>query len=173
MEHMDTAWRSRLYHLGTGVSISDIGFINYPEEVSIEHGAHIDDGYWFNVVTPGLGTSPKIIIRENVRCGPDVILSAINRIEVGNHVVLGSQVYISDTDHQFREIGIPIGLQGVTSRHNRVFIGDYTWIGANSVIVGQVTIGRNSRIAPNTVVTKDIPDNCFATGVPASITSIQ
>lgn len=158
MSPIDSALKKRFYRFGADVHMSDSGYLNYPEEISIGNEAMIGDGYWFNVITPGLGTPPKIMIGECVQCGSDVILSAINRIELGKNVEMGSNVYISDTDHQFREIGIPIGLQGVTSSDNYVFIGENTIIGSHSVIVGQVTIGRDCIIAPHTVVTKDIPD---------------
>lgn len=42
-------------------------------------------------------------------------------------------------------------------------------IGAGAVILGNITIGNNVSIGANAVVTKDIPDNCVAVGVPAKI----
>lgn len=43
------------------------------------------------------------------------------------------------------------------------------WIGGNVTILPGVTIGNNVVIAAGAVVTKDIPDNCVAGGVPAKI----
>lgn len=48
-------------------------------------------------------------------------------------------------------------------------IGDNCFIGAGAVIIGDVTIGNNVKIGSNCVVTKDIPDDCTAVGVPAKI----
>ena len=42
-------------------------------------------------------------------------------------------------------------------------------IGARSIVCQNVTIGTNSIIGANSVVTKDIPDNCVAAGVPAKV----
>ncbi len=48
-------------------------------------------------------------------------------------------------------------------------IGDNVWIGAYAVIVGNITIGNNVLIAPNSFVTESIPDNAVVSGNPAKI----
>ena len=48
-------------------------------------------------------------------------------------------------------------------------IGDYTQIGANATILPGIIIGNNVVVGAGAVVTKDIPDNCVAYGVPAKI----
>lgn len=46
-------------------------------------------------------------------------------------------------------------------------VGNNVWIGGNVVVLGGVTIGNNVVIGAGSVVTKDIPDNTLACGVPA------
>jgi serine O-acetyltransferase len=48
-------------------------------------------------------------------------------------------------------------------------IGDNVYISRGVTILGPVTIGDNVTIAANSVVIKDIPDNCVVSGVPAKI----
>lgn len=48
-------------------------------------------------------------------------------------------------------------------------IGDCVYLCAGSMIIGDVTIGNNVTIAPNSVVTTDVPDNCLVGGTPAKI----
>lgn len=48
-------------------------------------------------------------------------------------------------------------------------IGDEVWIGANAVIVGNITIGNNVLIAPNAYVNTDVPSNSVVIGNPAKI----
>lgn len=48
-------------------------------------------------------------------------------------------------------------------------IGNSVLIGANAVIIGNVRIGDNSIIGAGSVVTKDIPANSVAFGVPAKV----
>lgn len=50
-----------------------------------------------------------------------------------------------------------------------VIIGSDVWIGCNCMILPDVTNGNNVIIAAGAVVTKDIPDNCVAAGVPAKV----
>ena len=50
-----------------------------------------------------------------------------------------------------------------------VWIGENAWIGANVVIVPGVHIGKNSIIGAGSVVTKDIPDDVLAAGVPCRV----
>ena len=48
-------------------------------------------------------------------------------------------------------------------------IGDNVWMGAHSVVVGNVTIGSNVLIAPNAFVNFDVPDNSMVIGNPGKI----
>jgi sugar O-acyltransferase (sialic acid O-acetyltransferase NeuD family) len=48
-------------------------------------------------------------------------------------------------------------------------IGDYSVLGTNATILPKVTIGKNVIVGAGTVVTKDLPDNCVAVGIPAKI----
>jgi maltose O-acetyltransferase len=50
-----------------------------------------------------------------------------------------------------------------------ISIGDGTWIGAKSIILGGVTIGEGCIVAAGSVVTQNIPSNCMVAGVPARI----
>ena len=58
---------------------------------------------------------------------------------------------------------------GQTSKNNVPVIGDNCFIGLGSKIIGNIRIGDNVLIAPNAVVTKDIPDNAVVGGIPAKI----
>ena len=48
-------------------------------------------------------------------------------------------------------------------------IGNDVWVFANAMIQGDIKIGNNAIIAPNAVVTHDVPDNAIVAGVPAKI----
>ena len=50
-----------------------------------------------------------------------------------------------------------------------ITVGNDVWIGGNCTILPGVTIGNNVIIVAGAVVTKDIPDNCIAAGVPAKV----
>ena len=50
-----------------------------------------------------------------------------------------------------------------------VTVGDFSQIGSNATILPNVSLGKNVIIGAGSVVTKDIPDNCLALGIPAQI----
>ena len=80
-----------------------------------------------------------------------------------------ANVYITDCDHEYRNIKIPVIDQGIVQRGQRVSIGEGSYIGINAVIVGNVKIGKHCVIGANSVVTKDVPDYCVAVGSPARV----
>lgn len=78
-------------------------------------------------------------------------------------------MYITDCDHEYRNLKIPVIDQEIVQRGQRVFIGKASYIGINTVIVGNVKIGKHCVIGANSVVTKDLPDYCVAVGSPAKV----
>lgn len=78
-------------------------------------------------------------------------------------------MYITDCDHEYRDINVPVIDQGIVRRGQMVSIGEGSYIGINAVIVGNVKIGKHCVIGANSVVTKDVPDYCVAVGSPARV----
>ncbi|MCC8145046.1 MAG: acyltransferase, partial [Bacteroidales bacterium] len=50
-----------------------------------------------------------------------------------------------------------------------IILGNHVWIGANCIILKGTTIGENSVIGTQSLVTKNIPNNSIAAGIPAKI----
>ena len=84
-------------------------------------------------------------------------------------MLFSPNIYITDCYHEYRNINIPVKDQGIVQRDQSVSIGEGSYIGINTVIVGNVKIGKHCVIGANSVVTKDIPDYCVAVGSPAKI----
>ncbi|MBI5849281.1 MAG: SPASM domain-containing protein [Nitrospirae bacterium] len=139
------------------------------ERMQFGKGVVIQKDCWLNIAFQQAGTGPMIIIGEGSNIGRRCILSAANKIEIGKNVLLAPNVFIADTHHAYQQIGIPIMNQGITTNKDQVTIGDETWIGINSVIMGKVKIGKHCVVGANSVVNKDIPDYCVAVGNPARI----
>lgn len=172
MAYIGAPFTDRFYRFGPGSRVMESGEFSRPEEISIGAGVFIRDGYWFNLVAPGQDGSPKIVIGDGSQCNRGLNISAVNRVELERNVLIGPNVYISDTDHQYREIGIPVLSQWITSASGRVLVGEGSWIGAGAVIVGNVRIGKGSVVGANSVVVRDIPDFCVAAGTPAQIVKV-
>ncbi len=64
---------------------------------------------------------------------------------------------------------VTIGRAYKGGKIGRPTIDDYVWIGIGSVLVGNINIGKNVLIAPNSFVNFDVPDNSLVIGNPAKI----
>jgi acetyltransferase-like isoleucine patch superfamily enzyme len=144
-------------YIGKGVNIKGKSRIILHNNVCIRPYADI----WCN--------GEKIEIGNASEIGERCRISIANSLKIGNKVLLSPNVYITDCDHAYEDINTPVIEQGIVNKDNRVVIDDNAYIGINSVIVGNVHIGKGSVIGANSVVTKDIPDHCVAVGSPARI----
>lgn len=108
-------------------------------------------------------------IGQESEIGERCRISIAKSLNIGKKVLLSPNVYITDCDHEYRNVDIPIIDQGIVLEKNEVGIGDGTYVGINSVIVGNVKIGKHSIIGANSVVTKNVPDYCVAVGSPAKV----
>lgn len=114
---------------------------------------------------------PTIIIGQNVNIGEYNHITAINKIVIGNGVLTGRRVTISDNNHgNFKQEELDeIPLKRKITCKGKVIIGENVWIGENACILSGVSIGKGCVIAANAVVTHNIPDYCLVAGVPAKI----
>ena len=108
-------------------------------------------------------------IGEGSEIGERCRISIANSLNIGKKVLLSPNVYITDCDHEYRNIGIPVIDQGIVQNGQTVSIGDGSYIGINTVIIGNVKIGKHCVIGANSVVTKDAPDYSVAVGSPAKV----
>jgi serine O-acetyltransferase len=65
--------------------------------------------------------------------------------------------------------GVTVGRIGLGSKKGAPVIGDFVWMGTNSIIVGGITIGSYVLIAPGAFVNFDVPDNSLVVGNPGKI----
>lgn len=104
----------------------------------------------------------NIFIGNNFFANFDCVILDCNRIVIGNNVLFGPRVGLYAGNHAIHPEDRVAG--GCYSKP--ITIGDSVWVGAGVHIMGGVTIGRNSIIGAGSVVTKDIPENVIAAGLP-------
>jgi maltose O-acetyltransferase len=117
-------------------------------------------------IQPGVDMRPfeNISIGDNSGIGRDSIISAFDRVEIGNNVMIGPQFILYTTNHKI-EPHLPIIEQGM--RKAPVQIGDDVWIGARVIVLPGVVIGDGSVVAAGAVVTKNVKPYSIVAGVPA------
>lgn len=119
----------------------------------------------------GEAFTPSVTIGSHCRIGNDAFITCINRISIGDNLLTGRRVLITDNYHgdgSPRQLSIPPIDRTLYSK-GPVVIGNNVWIGDKASIMAGVTIGDNATIAAGAVVTHDVPAGCTAAGVPARI----
>ena len=88
-------------------------------------------------------------------------------IEIGDDVWTGHHVYITDQNHGYENVGIPISQQSMPEKPVR--IGSGSWLGHGTVVLPGADIGEHVVIGANSVVTGVIPSFSVAVGAPARV----
>lgn len=123
--------------------------------VKIGPKAHIHVGVQF--------FNPKgIEIGEGTIIGQRAFLDGRDKLKIGKHVDIASEVMIYNSEHD-------INTEDFKAVSGPVEVEDHVFIGPRVIILPGVHIGRGSVIAAGAVVTKDVPDFTIVGGVPAKI----
>ncbi len=113
------------------------------------------------------------------------LIMIITGIELPKKAEIGSGLYIVHSgcivihpdvklgDNCTISHGVTIGLGGRGDKLGSPKIGDRVYIAPGAKIFGSITIGNDVAIGANAVVTKDLPDNAVAVGIPAQIISYK
>ncbi|MCR4688127.1 MAG: serine acetyltransferase [Saccharofermentans sp.] len=100
-------------------------------------------------------------IPYDTNIGKGFYLAHFGRVIIHPKSVIGHNVNVST--------GVVIGTQFRGKRKGSPHIGNYVWIGANAIIVGNINIGNNVLIAPGAYVNFDVPDGSIVIGNPGLI----
>ena len=109
----------------------------------------------------------EVSIGAKTVMGQECTISAYQHVSIGRECIIADRVMLIDFDHGVVEVERPIRLQGIYKRDVRV--GSNVWIGYGACILRGVSVGHNSIVGTNAVVTKDVPENAVVGGVPARV----
>lgn len=147
-----------------------------PNAIFNERYVHIGSGTLFGPqitlsagMVPGqrMISDPVISVGDRCLIGKGSGIVGHLGITVGNDVWTGHHVYITDQNHGYGDLTLPISRQVMPER--AVSIGDGSWLGHGTVVLPGASIGRHVVVGANSVVTGEIPDNCVAAGAPARV----
>jgi len=126
-------------------------------------------------------------VGTNFKVDRNVVIHGLHNIEIGNHITIGygsvligsggiviednvliaQGVKIYSQSHNYKNRATDIIFQGEV--YKKVIIGKGSWLGANSIILPGVRIGKHCVVGAGSVVTKDVPSFSVAVGVPAKV----
>lgn len=114
----------------------------------------------------------RIIIEDDVILNGTAVIARTKTIRIGRGTMIAANCVIADSDwhHVWPSHNRSNG-PGVENdiREGDVNIGENVWIGMNTIILCGVTIGKNSVIGAGSIVTRRIPPNVVASGIPAKV----
>ena len=143
---------------------------SFAPEISVGDDVYLAPDVWINIV-PGAGSQhPKIVIGRGCKVGRQTTISAHSRIVLGADVLIAPGVSITDLPEMPEDPTLPslsnrIGRGGVVIERN-------CWLGFRAEIrcIGEeITIGRNSVVGANAVVTRSFPPFSVIGGNPARL----
>ena len=112
-------------------------------------------------------TDPVVRIGDRCLIGRGSAIVGHLSIDIGDDVFTGMNVYITDQNHGYEDLDMPIGTQ-LPSEEPGV-IGADSWIGSGAVILPGARIGRHVVVGANSVVRGEIPDYSVVVGSPGRV----
>jgi acetyltransferase-like isoleucine patch superfamily enzyme len=160
-----------IYYRSMGVNIEGNGRlhrISIPRnwaDITLEYGVALDAGV--TILCNGPPKRDKIRIGSGTYINRGTILDARNKLHIGRNVMIGPNCYFTDANH-----GTAPGssVKSQPMQLASLIIEDEAWIGAHVVILPGVRIGKGAVIGAGAVVTRDVPGETIAHGVPARVT---
>ena len=115
-----------------------------------------------------LHTPEALTIGDNTSIAPFVHMWCGAYIEIGSRCMIGSHVAITSLSHDFRD---PDMWKSMVK--GKVVIEDDVWIGAHSVVLPGVTIGRGAVVGACSLVARDVPPYAVSYGSPARVNALR
>ena len=136
--------------------------IDRPKTVRIGTRATLEADVWLKVVD----CEARLEIGQYSFIGRGTEFDVSHSVTVGQHVLLGPGVFVTDHNHNFAQ-SMRIDQQGCRSAP--VIIEDDCWLGAKVVVLPGVTIHRGAVVGAGAVVTRNLPAYSISVGVPSRV----
>ena len=166
--------------LRTKIQVPSARLIRYPFVVRgggyVDYGRQLTTGVGCRIEAFRMNDSKhkRIIFGNDVQINDYVHISAIEKVYIGNNVLMASHVYISDNSHGYYD-GSHCDSSPLIPPKDRAYkvepvkIGDNVWLGEGVIVMPGVEVGNGCVIGAHSIVNKSIPSNCIAVGSPAKV----
>ncbi len=104
----------------------------------------------------------KLTLHDRSCLGDRANAYSLGEIELGFASTVAQECYLCTGTHDMEDKTRPLLTKKIT-------IGDWAFLGARTFVLPGVTIGKNCVVGACSVVSKDLPDNCYAIGSPATV----
>lgn len=156
--------RGRQVTFGRPVLATGLGQVEVGDYVAIRPGARLE------CVRQSMSSDRgRIRIGPRTRIEDRVHIGSAFLVEIGEGALIASGVTIIDHDHSLPPLGDSRKISDMPLLGAPIVIGSRVWIGEKATVLKGVTIGDRSVVGAHAVVTKDVPPDSVAIGVPARI----
>lgn len=168
-------FNGKLAYLGKNITVqADKKQFNFSSSVSVQDNVFIQGNGTFSLGSKSIikrdayiiNNNGQLIIGNNSAVGKrsEITLNG-GKITIGNFVRIASSVFITNANHEFSDMAVPIMDQGVITKD--IIIEDDVWIGHGAIILPGIHIGKGAIIAAGSVVTKNVDAFAIVGGNPA------
>lgn len=144
-------------YIGRPVFLRNISKVYIGKNVRVFPGARIEV----------INSNSSIIIEDNVAIGQNLHITSGGNLVIGANSTILQNVMITNIDHDYTEINIPLLQQKNIIRETS--FGEFCFIGYGAVIQAGTILGKQCIVGANSVVRGTFPDYCVIVGAPARI----
>jgi acetyltransferase-like isoleucine patch superfamily enzyme len=155
-------WRGRLKTDGLAFVCRGVHF-----EIGKNAVVHLGRWSWLGHGTKVRCHEGEVWIGAKSVLGQECTISAYEHVSIGRECIIADRTMFIDFDHGIVDVDRPIREQGIYTRPVR--IGHNVWVGYGACFLRGVSVGDNCVVGTNAVVTKELPNDAVAGGVPARI----
>lgn len=155
---------------GDGTVIVPPARIELPECIQIGSGTIVHEHAWLCVQRRPHLARPQLRIGNRVSLNRFVKVVCLGSVDIGDDVLTGDRVYISDVEH--------LPWSGDEDEHpltdpQPVSIGDRVFLGISAIVKPGVTIGADAYVGAAAVVREDVPAGGLVVGDPARLVRLR
>lgn len=104
----------------------------------------------------------KLVIKNHVWIGEEVFILNFEKLSIGSNVCISQRVFLCGGNHDYKNPSMPY-------RNGIIILEDGCWLGANTFVSPNVTIGTDTVVSAGSVVTQSLQKNGIYRGNPAQL----